>query len=120
MANQRTKLDVALRQLGTAMDLFIRDRDPVAVQCLPCGGAELIEAIATQENVEPFSTHMLKPSLTSNVECCVRLDARGRSTLFNWAGDNDRKRFLSKRQRVWQHYKSISCASPLCSLWPCR
>jgi hypothetical protein len=60
MANQLTKLDVARHQLGTAMDLFIRDRDPVAVQCLACGGAELIEAIATIENIEPLSTHMLK------------------------------------------------------------
>jgi hypothetical protein len=60
MANQLTKLDVARHQLGTAMDLFIRGRDPIAVQCLACGGAELIEAIATQENVEPFSTHMLQ------------------------------------------------------------
>jgi hypothetical protein len=30
------------------------------VQCLACGGAELIEAIATLENVEPLSTHMLE------------------------------------------------------------
>jgi hypothetical protein len=55
-----TKLDVARHQLGTALDLFIRDRDPIAVQCLACGGAELIEAIATVNNLRPFSTHMLE------------------------------------------------------------
>jgi hypothetical protein len=60
MANQLTKLDVARHQLGTATDLFIRDRDPVSVQCLACGAAELIERIATLENAEPLSTHMLK------------------------------------------------------------
>jgi hypothetical protein len=60
MKKQLTKVDVARYQLGTAMDLFIRDRDPVAVQSLACGGAELIEAIATLENVEPLSTHTLK------------------------------------------------------------
>ena len=57
MTNQLTKLDVARHQLGTAMDLFIRDRDPVAVQCLACGGAEMIEAVAELQKVEMFSTH---------------------------------------------------------------
>jgi hypothetical protein len=55
-----TKLDVARHQLGTALDLFTRDRDPIAVQCLACGGGELIEAIATVNNLRPFSTHMLE------------------------------------------------------------
>jgi hypothetical protein len=57
---QLTKLNVARHQLGTALDLFIRDRDPIAVQCLACGGGELIEAIATINNIRPFSTHMLE------------------------------------------------------------
>jgi hypothetical protein len=60
MANHLTKLDVARHQLGTALDLFIRDRDPIAVQCLACGGGEVIEGIATVENLRPFSTHMLE------------------------------------------------------------
>ncbi|WP_439926199.1 hypothetical protein [Nitrobacter sp. JJSN] len=60
MANPLTKLEVARQQLGTATELFIRDRDPVSVQCLACGGAELIEAIAGLNNVEPLSTHMLE------------------------------------------------------------
>jgi hypothetical protein len=55
-----TKLDVARHQLGTALDLFIRDRDPIAVQCLACGGCEVIEAIATTENLKPFSSHILE------------------------------------------------------------
>jgi hypothetical protein len=55
-----TKLDVARHQLGTALDLFIRDRDPIAVQCLACGGAELIDKIATLHQIPTFSTHMLE------------------------------------------------------------
>jgi len=57
---QLTKLDVARHQLGTALDLFIRDRDPISVQCLACGGGELIEAIATMQNVRPFTSHILE------------------------------------------------------------
>jgi hypothetical protein len=55
-----TKLNVARHQLGTALDLFIRDQDPIAVQCLACGGGELIEAIAAANDLRPFSTHMLE------------------------------------------------------------
>ncbi|SCB33265.1 hypothetical protein GA0061099_10053 [Bradyrhizobium yuanmingense] len=57
---QLTKLNVARHQLGTALDLFIRDRDPVAVQCLACGGAELIDAIAVSASIRTMSTHMLE------------------------------------------------------------
>jgi hypothetical protein len=60
MANHLTKLNVARHQLGTALDLFIRDLDPIAVHCLACGGGELIEAIADVENVQPLTTHMLE------------------------------------------------------------
>lgn len=55
-----SKLGVARHQLGSALDLFIRDRDPIAVQCLACGGAEVIEAIATMGDIRSFSTHMLE------------------------------------------------------------
>jgi hypothetical protein len=55
-----TKLDVARHQLGTALDLFIRDRDPIAVQCLACGGGELIDKIASSQNIRSLSTHMLE------------------------------------------------------------
>ena len=55
-----TKLDVARHQLGTALDLFIRDRDPIAVQRLACGGGELIDKIASFADIPTFSTHMLE------------------------------------------------------------
>jgi hypothetical protein len=54
------KLDVGRHQLGTALDLFIRNRDPIAVQCLACGGGELIEGIATINDLRPFSSHILE------------------------------------------------------------
>ncbi|RXG88727.1 hypothetical protein [Bradyrhizobium zhanjiangense] len=57
MANTLNKLNVARHQLGTALDLFIKDRDPVAVQCLACGGSALIDAIASSQNIRTFSTH---------------------------------------------------------------
>jgi hypothetical protein len=54
-----TKLDVARHQLGTALDPFTRDRDPIAVQCLACGGGELIEAIGCAASRTPpnLTTH---------------------------------------------------------------
>lgn len=55
-----TKLNVARHQLGTALDLFIRDRDPIAVQCLACGGCEIIDKIATLHAIPTFSTHILE------------------------------------------------------------
>ena len=55
-----TKLNVARHQLGTALDIFIRDRDPIAVQCLACGGGELIDSIASSHNIPTLSTHMLE------------------------------------------------------------
>lgn len=60
MRRTLTKLDVARHQLGTAMDLFVKDRDPVSVQCLACGGAELIDKIAVSQNISTLSTHMLE------------------------------------------------------------
>lgn len=55
-----TKLKIARHQLGTGLDLFIRDRDAISVHCLACGGAELIEGIATNAGLPPLSNHILK------------------------------------------------------------
>lgn len=40
------KIEVARRQLGMALDLYLRDLDPVSVHCLANGGSELIEFYA--------------------------------------------------------------------------
>jgi hypothetical protein len=55
-----TKIDVARSQLVTALDLFVRDKDPISVHCLACGGGEIIEGLAEAEDKEPFSTHILQ------------------------------------------------------------
>jgi hypothetical protein len=54
------KLQVARSQLATALDLFVRDMDPISVQCLACGGGEVVEGIARLKGIEPFSTHALQ------------------------------------------------------------
>ena len=53
------KAQVARRQLGTALALFLEDLDPVSVHVLACGGGEIAEQIARKAAKKPFSTHIL-------------------------------------------------------------
>jgi hypothetical protein len=80
-----SKLEVARCQLATASDLFIRDRDPISIQCLACGAGELLEKLARLQGVNPFSTHILEqqPNL-----------------------DEGRLRFI--RNQFWNAFKHIS------------
>ncbi|WGG61963.1 hypothetical protein [Brucella intermedia] len=55
-----TKLKVARAQLGTATELYLRDRDPVSIQVLACGAAEIIEKLADISGKPPISTYLLK------------------------------------------------------------
>lgn len=41
-----TKLEIARRQLGTALSLHLAEQDPVSVHCLACGGCEIAEQLA--------------------------------------------------------------------------
>jgi hypothetical protein len=63
------KLKVARAQLGSALELFLRNKDPFSVHALACGGGELMEGLAKQNEIETFSTHILKtfPELKSGV-----------------------------------------------------
>ncbi|MGO8390549.1 hypothetical protein ACC760_07305 [Rhizobium ruizarguesonis] len=54
------KIGIARAQLGTALDIFIRDRDPIAIHALACGGSEIIEGLAEQADIPTLSTHILK------------------------------------------------------------
>lgn len=54
------KADVARRQLGTALSLFIDDLDPVSVHCLACGGGEVAETLVKVGGGSPFSEHALQ------------------------------------------------------------
>src|SRR5262245_56209199 len=55
-----TKLLVARSQLVTALDMFARDKDPISVQCLACGGGEVIEAVAEAQSDAVFATHIIQ------------------------------------------------------------
>jgi hypothetical protein len=48
------KVEVARRQLGTALFLYLRDFDPVSVHCLASAGCEVIEHFAKKAGREPF------------------------------------------------------------------
>lgn len=47
---------IARHQLGTALSLFLRNKDPLSVQALACGGSEVIERVAQKEGVSSIST----------------------------------------------------------------
>lgn len=52
------KTEIARRQLGTALALFLEDSDPVSVHTLACAGCEIAEHLTRKAGEEPFSTHM--------------------------------------------------------------
>ena len=54
------KAEVARRQLGTALDMFLRDQDPVSVHSLAMAGGEIAEQLARNAGAEPFVSHVLK------------------------------------------------------------
>jgi hypothetical protein len=54
------KLKIARSQLGTALSLFVKDRDPLSVQALACGGSEIMEGLADQKGIPTLSSHILK------------------------------------------------------------
>ena len=51
-----TKAQVARRQLGTALSLYIDNLDPVSVHVLACGGGEIAEQLVLQANRHPLSS----------------------------------------------------------------
>src|SRR5262245_48778562 len=53
------KTEIARRQLGTALTLFLQDSDPVSVHTLACAGCEIAEYLTRKAGAEPFSTHAL-------------------------------------------------------------
>jgi len=53
------KTEIARRQLGTALALFLEDNDPVSVHTLACAGCEIAEHLTRKAGQEPFSTHAL-------------------------------------------------------------
>jgi hypothetical protein len=56
----RLKIESDRRQLGTALALYLDNRDPVSVHCLAGGGCELIEFYAKKSGTKPFTSHILE------------------------------------------------------------
>jgi hypothetical protein len=60
------KAEVARRQLGTALAMFLRGLDPVSTHCLAVGGGEIAEWLAEKAGAKTFTSHVLTtfPELT--------------------------------------------------------
>jgi hypothetical protein len=56
----RLKIECARRQLGTALDLYLRDLDPISVHCLASGGWEVIAVYAEKAGAQPLGSQILK------------------------------------------------------------
>jgi len=54
------KIEIARRQLGTALALYLQDQDPVSVHCLAGGGCELIEYYAKEAGAKPLTSHIME------------------------------------------------------------
>ncbi len=59
MSGSELKKEMARRQLGTALALFLVDDDPVSVHCLACGGGEIADSLAKEAGEKAFSQHAL-------------------------------------------------------------
>lgn len=59
MPSSSLKLEIARRQLGTALALHIAEEDPVSVHALACGGCEIAEQLALDAGSAPFRSHTL-------------------------------------------------------------
>src|SRR5689334_20427365 len=53
------KAEIARRQLGAALDMFLRGQDPVSIHCLAMAGGEVSEWLAERAGGEPFKNHVL-------------------------------------------------------------
>src|SRR5580692_11838714 len=82
MTDPLTKLSIARAQLVTALDLFARDKDPISVHCLACGGGEVIEGLAESHDHDVFATHIMQSQ-----------------------PDIDRKKIRRARNQYWNAFK---------------
>lgn len=53
------KIDVARRQLGVALALFLEDLDPIVVHVLACTAGEVAEYLAVKATGQPFTARAL-------------------------------------------------------------
>jgi hypothetical protein len=62
-----TKDEVARRQLGAALDMYLRGQDPVSVHCLAMAGCEIAEWLVEDAGAQAFKTHILKNIPDTNI-----------------------------------------------------
>lgn len=54
------KLRIARCQLGTALALFLENKDPISVHSLACSGGEILDDLAKHIGQERFADHILE------------------------------------------------------------
>ena len=67
------KLKIARAQLGTALNLFLRDQDAISVHALACGGSEVIEGLADYNDIPTLTSHILQTQPGINIAEINRL-----------------------------------------------
>jgi len=62
------KSEVARRQLGVALDMFLRKQDPISIHTLAMAGGEIAEWLAKKAGAEPFIGHIQRtfPGMTES------------------------------------------------------
>ena len=64
-----TKVEIARRQLGTALALFIERLDPVSVHVLACGAVEVLQGVAKHAGVPTIEDLMRERSHFTEADC---------------------------------------------------
>lgn len=77
----RLKIEAARRQLGTALDLYMRDQDPVSVHTLTGAAGEILEHYAGKIAGQSFSSRVLGISPTMTQEQWVQAKHKIRNAL---------------------------------------
>jgi hypothetical protein len=62
------KAEIVRRQLGTALELFLNNQDPVSVHTLACAACEIAESLVRKAGAQPFADHALATFQDLNIE----------------------------------------------------
>ena len=62
------KTEIARRQLGTALSLFLEDQDPVSVHVLACAGMEIADHLSLKAGAQPFRINGQEGNALTDVE----------------------------------------------------
>lgn len=92
------KLRIARHQLGTALHLFLYDFDPISVQCLACGGSEMIDEISQLKGADGFRSHVFATIPDMDIQRYKKLRNQ------YW---NSFKHLTTKQNKLRDHYELI-------------